>query len=95
MKLSICPIGSFGDLLIVTTAVVIALSHPIGALAQTTQQLAQMVSQTLVPIDYTCARVSAGSLAGKDIFHLLRAENTPQKQPDNPAPVPGSPGGSR
>jgi len=106
MKLSFSPISSFGDLLIVTTAVAIAFgaapgaiafSHPVGALAETTQQLAQMILQAPVQLDYLVERVTQGSLEGNrtDIFHLLRQGNVFEKNPDNPPPIPGSPGGSR
>ena len=106
MKLSFSTIGSLGDLLIVTTAAAIAFgaapwaiafSQPVGALAETTQQLAQMILQAPVQLDYPLERVTQGSLEGSrtDIFHLLRQGNVFEKNPDNPPPIPSSPGGSR
>jgi hypothetical protein len=86
MKLSFCSISSVGDLLLVTTVASIALCHPVEALAKT---------QITFQVNYPVGRVSQGSLVQKDIFQQLRQRDIKQKKPDNPPPVPGSPGGSR
>ncbi|GAB4200055.1 MAG: hypothetical protein Fur006_51260 [Coleofasciculaceae cyanobacterium] len=86
MKLSFCPISSFGDLVLVTTVASIALCHPVQALAKT---------KITFQVNYPAGRVSQASLAQKDIFQQLRQREIEQKKPDTPPPIPGSPGGSR
>ena len=87
MKLYFCRKTYFTELLIVTTAVASALSLPVAALAKTTQQFAQITIHVLVQPNYpvNCT----------DIFKCLRQGNASERKSDNPAPIPGSPGGSR
>lgn len=90
MKLSFCSISSLCDLLLVTTVASIALSHPVEALAKT-----QITFQVPAQLNYPVGRVWEGSLARKDVFQQLRQRDIKQKKSDNPAPIPGSSGGSR
>lgn len=97
MKLSFSAISSFGDLLLVSTVAAIALSYPVGVQAKTAQSLTPITQQVPAYLNYPLVRASQGSLAHKDIFQQLRQTDIQKKQkkPDNPPPVPGSPGGSR
>lgn len=87
-----CP---FGAIAFGATPWAIAWGHPVAVFAKTRQQVTQNPIQAPVALDYTVGRVSAGNLAGKDMFELLNKQNLPSEKSDNPPPVPGSPGGSR
>ncbi len=111
MKFSFAPIGSFGELLLVTTAAAIAFgvvltkaqtgaiafTYPVGALAHTTQEFTQVIRQALAETHSPFEQVSGRNLQrdSTDILNLLRRTDVFNKNSDHPPPVPSSPGGSR
>jgi hypothetical protein len=90
MKLSFCSISSLCHLLLVTTVASIALSHSVEVLAKT-----QTPFQVPAQLNYPVGKAAEGRFARQNIVQQLRQREIAQKKSDNPAPIPGSPGGSR